>query len=323
MTPQSLFSTQSVQSPLRGKRILITRPRAQANEFAQRLSELGAHPIRFPTIHIAPPESYAALDNALAALTNYDWLIFTSVNGVAAFWKRLERIKKQLHALGEIRDWRLQSPISNLNSSTNRLNQNLLNIAAVGPATARALAARGVTVTTLPKKFAASHLPTALDDVQGQRILFPRSDLARETLAAKLRQRGATVDEVVAYRTVPATPDPRGLAELRRGVNAITFTSPSSVNNFVQLMSGGLRYVDPARIRRLGPDGIPLPSLGGAVVACLGPSTARAAHASGLPVDVTASESTLPGLIAALQNHFAQSVIVEENRWTRSLARCL
>lgn len=313
MTPQSLFSTQSVQSPLRGKRILITRPRAQANEFAQRLSEVGAHPIRFPTIHIAPPESYAALDNALAALTNYDWLIFTSVNGVAAFWKRLERIKKQLH-------------VSNLNSSTNRLNQNLLNIAAVGPATARALAARGLTVTTLPKKFTASHLPTALDDVQGQRILFPRSDLARETLAAELRQRGATVDEVVAYRTVPATPDPRGLAELRRGVDAITFTSPSSVNNFVQLMSGGapqLRYVDPARIRRLGPDGIPLPSLGGAAVACLGPSTARAAHASGLPVDVTASESTLPGLIAALQNHFAQSVVVEENRWTRSLARCL
>lgn len=281
------------------KRILVTRPRAQAGELCQRLAALGAQPIRFPTIEIAPPENYTALDHALAALADYDWLVFTSVNGVASFWKRLDR-------LGLLRK-----------------DLTGLRTAAVGPATARALAAHGLTVTALPKKFSASHMPSALGEVRGQRILFPRSDLAHGTLAAELRQRGATVDDVVAYRTLPAQPDPQGLAELRRGVDAITFTSPSSVNNFVQLMSGGSRYVDPARIRRLGPDGIPLPSLGRAAVVCLGPSTARAAHAAGLPVDVTASESTLPGLIAALQQHFAQSIVIEENRWTRSLARCL
>lgn len=295
----TLFS--NLASPLCGKRILVTRPRAQAGKLCQRLAALGAQPIRFPTIEIAPPENYTALDNAIATLADYDWLVFTSVNGVAAFWSRPD-----LPGFKDLVG---------------------LNIAAVGPATARALTARGVVVATLPKKFAASHLPGSLGDVRGQRVLFPHSDLARETLAAELRHQGAVVEEVIAYRTLPARPDVRGLAELRRGVDALTFTSPSAVNNFVQLMSGGapqLRYVDPARIRRLGPDGIPLPSLGGAVVACLGPSTARAAHAAGLPVDVTASESTLPGLIAALQQHFAQPVrSIEENRWTRSLARCL
>lgn len=284
------------------KRILVTRPRAQAGELCQRLAALGAQPICFPTIEIAPLEDYTALDQAQAALAEYDWLVFTSVNSVAAFWSRTD-------------------PLSLRTASWPGLN-----IAAVGPATARAVAAHGLVVTTLPQKFSASDMPGALGDVRGQRILFPGSDLAYGTLAVELRQRGACVDEVVAYRTLPAQPSPHGLAELRRGVDAIIFTSPSSVNNFVRLISGGipaLPYVDPARMRRLGADGIPLPSLGRTAVACLGPTTARASQASGLPVDVTAAEATLSSLIAALQHYFAHPpVSLQENRWTRSLARC-
>ena len=283
---------------LTNRRLLITRPRAQAAELGERLTALGAQPILFPTIEIAPPENFIALDNALAALADYHWLLFTSVNGVAAFWSRLD-----LPGLKDLAG---------------------LKVAAIGPATARALTVHGLAVTALPETFTAHHLPKALGDVRDQRMLFPRGELARETLADELRKRGARVDDVIAYRTLPATPDPHGLTELRRGVDAVTFTSPSAVNNFVRLVSGDSRYIDPARIRRLGPDGIPLPSLGRAVVACLGPTTARAAHDSGLPVDVTANESTLSGLIAALQQHFAHpTLLIQENRWTRSFARCL
>ncbi len=287
---------------LTNRRLLITRPRAQAAELGERLTALGAQPILFPTIEIAPPENFIALDNALAALADYHWLLFTSVNGVAAFWSRLD-------------------PSGLREADPKGLG---LKIAAIGPATARALTVHGLAVTALPETFTAHHLPKALGDVRDQRMLFPRGELARETLADELRKRGARVDDVIAYRTLPATPDPHGLTELRRGVDAVTFTSPSAVNNFVRLVSGDSRYIDPARIRRLGPDGIPLPSLGRAVVACLGPTTARAAHDSGLPVDVTANESTLSSLIAALQNHFARPIsLIQENRWIRSLARCL
>lgn len=286
-------------SPLSEKRIVITRPRAQAAEFYQRLAALNAYPILFPMIEIAPPQDFTALDNALASLATYDWLVFTSVNGVAAFWKRLDA-------------WGLTNP------------KGLPKIAAIGPATARTIAAHGVTPSLIPHTFRAHHLAHALGEVAGRRVLFPRSDLAHETLAADLRGRGALVEEVVAYRTLPTVPDPQGLAELRRGVDAITFTSPSAVNNFVRLISGGARYVDSARIRRLGLDGIPLPSLGRAAVACLGPTTAQATQAAGLPVDITAPVSTLVGLIAALGQHFTQlSPTLQENRWTRSLARCL
>lgn len=278
-------------SALSSKRILITRPRAQAAELGDQLAALGAEPILFPTIEIAPLADYAALDQALAALDRYHWVIFTSVNGVAAVWKRLEL-------------FRLQSQISNR------------KMACIGPATAQALAKRGVRARFIPHEYVAEAVIAGLGDVRGQRILLPQAELAREALADELGRRGAAVHAIPVYRTLPAAPDPHGLAALRRGVDAITFTSSSTVRNFVRLLSGGPVYTDAALVPRLGPDGLPMPSLDRAITACLGPITAQTARDAGLPVDVMARDYTLDGLVAALSDYFAHPELqLKENRW--------
>ncbi|MGQ0604077.1 MAG: uroporphyrinogen-III synthase [Anaerolineales bacterium] len=275
---------------LAGKRLLITRPRAQAADLCDKLAALGAEPILFPTVEIAPLENYAALDLAIATLDSYHWLIFTSVNGVSAFWQRLDPERFTLPAS--------------------------LKIAAIGPATAHALETRGARAQLIPDEYVAEAILEKIGEVRGQRILLPRADIAREALAVELGKRGAVVHEVAAYHTRPAAPDPRGLAELRRGVDAVTFTSSSTVRNFVRLISGSDQYIDPANIRRMGRDGIPMPSLNRAVIACIGPVTAQTAREAGLPVDVMAQAYTMDGLVAALVDYFARPEMqVKENRW--------
>ncbi|MBI5567546.1 MAG: uroporphyrinogen-III synthase [Chloroflexi bacterium] len=251
--------------PLEGKRILVTRPRAQAAELCDKLTAHGAIPIIFPTIEIAPLTDVSELDRAMRELNTYDWIIFTSVNGVKAFWDRLD--------LGGLQDLRgLPS-----------------HIAAIGPATARALEAHGMTVTLIPDEYVAEAIVENIGSVQGQRILLPRADIAREALALELQKRSALVDEIAAYRTLPAAPDPIGLAELRRGVDVITFTSSSTVRNFVALA---------------GQDSI-LPNT---IIACIGPITATTARELGLPVDIVATEYTMSGLVAALVTHFDREI---------------
>jgi uroporphyrinogen-III synthase len=280
-------------SALSGKRILVTRARTQASELANKLAALGAEPILFPTLEIAPMEDYSALDRAIAELSNYHWIIFTSVNGVAAFWKRLER--------------------SNLPRTRPTSN---LKIAAIGPATARALEARGVRAEFIPDEYMAERILDGLGDVRGQRILLPRAEIAREALAVELKQRSALVHEIAAYRTLPAAPDPQGLLELRQGVDAVTFTSSSTVRNFVTLLSGGAMYIDAANYRRMGTDGVPMPSLGRAAIACIGPITAQTAREVGLPVDIVAKAYTMDGLVAALNDYFSHPELqLKENRW--------
>jgi len=249
---------------LAGKRVAITRPRAQAGALAEKLAALGARPIVFPTIEIAPIKDAGPLDAALRQLDRYQWVVFTSANGVAAFWERL-------------------------NGSASLAGSGLAGpqFAAVGPATARALEKRGATAAFIPDEYVAESLAAGLGDVAGRRILLPHAELAREVLADELRQRGATVDEIAVYRTLPAAPDPAGLAELKRGVEAVTFTSGSAARNFAAL--AGL----PAAGQR-------------PAVACIGPVTAAAARQAGLPVDVVAAEFTLDGLVAALAGYFAQ-----------------
>ncbi len=264
-------------TPLAGKRILVTRPRAQAAGLCAKLAALGAQPIVFPTIEIAPCDDYTALDRAIARLERYQWVIFTSVNGVAAFWQRHTHAGKDERAL------------------------NGIKVAAIGPATARALEERGVRAAFIPDEYVAERILDGLGDVAGQRILLPRADIAREALAVTLARRGAIVDEIAAYRTLPAAPDSRGLAELRRGVDAITFTSSSTVRNFVTL-AGRETF--------------------GAIVACIGPVTAQTTREAGLPVDVVANEYTTDGLVAALVDYFSHRELQpKENRWmnTRSL----
>jgi uroporphyrinogen-III synthase len=252
---------------LSGRRILVTRPRAQAADLCDRLAALGAEPILFPTIEIAPMADYAALDKAIANLGNYRWLIFTSVNGVAAFWNRFDR--------------------------AGRVGLSGLKVAAIGPATAQALAQRGVRTDFIPEEYVAERILDGLGNVEGQRVLLPRAEMAREALADELRRRGAVVHEIAAYRTLPAAPDPRGLDELRRGVDAVTFTSSSTVRNFVSLLGDGATHGD-------------RPALGRAAIACIGPITAQTAREVGLPVDVMAKEYTMDGLVAALAEYFAR-----------------
>ncbi len=249
-----------MKSTLHGKRILITRPRAQAADLYDKLAALGAIPIVFPTIEIAPLEDTSSLDEAIRKLDQYQWIIFTSVNGVKAFWDRLDVVGAGL------------APA--------------LNYAAIGPATARALESHGVTVTLIPDEYVAESIAANIDDVRGQRILLPRADIAREALAIELQKRGAIVDEIAAYRTLPAAPDPIALAELQRGVDVITFTSSSTVRNFVALV--GQDSISPSTL-----------------IACIGPITASTARELGLRVDIMASEYTMNGLVAALVDHFA------------------
>ena len=147
------------------------------------------------------------------ALGEFQWVIFTSVNGVRAFWERLA-------AAG--RDAGIFEPG--------------IRVAAIGPATARALEERGVQPQFIPEEYVAEAIAAGIGNVSGQRILLPRADIARKALAEALRGGGATVDEVAAYRTLPAEPDPRVADELRKGVDVITFTSSSTVRYFVELL---------------------------------------------------------------------------------------
>lgn len=245
---------------MENKRILVTRPRAQAADLCDKLAALGAVSIVFPTIEIAPLADPALLDEAIRHLAHYQWIIFTSVNGVKAFWDRLDAVGAGLVPAH--------------------------HIAAIGPATARALESHGVTVTLIPDEYVAEAIVDKIGDVRGQRILLPRADIAREALAHELQQRGALVDEIAAYRTLPAAPDPIGLAELQRGVDVITFTSSSTVRNFVALV---------------GRDSSPPHTL----IACIGPITASTARELGLRVDIMASEYTMAGLVSALEEYFS------------------
>jgi uroporphyrinogen III methyltransferase/synthase len=247
---------------LTGRRVLVTRPREQGAALDAALAARGAEPVAFPTIEIRPAGDLAPLDRALAALDDYAWIAFTSANSVDAFFDRLADRRGALPAAARI--------------------------AAVGPGTARALAARGARVDFMPSEFLGERLGQELDGIAGRRVLFPRAAGAREALARELTRRGAAVDDVVVYETLPATPDPRALAELERGVDAATFTSASTVDNFFLLL-----------------DGRAAPLLAGAVIACIGPVTGDAARARGLAVDVEPAEHTVPGLVAALDRWFA------------------
>jgi len=251
---------------LSGKRVLITRPRDQAGVLCRQLEALGAQPILFPTIQIAPPADPAPLDRAIARLEEYRWVIFTSANGVSAFWERLGIAGKDGGVFARIR------------------------VAAIGPATAQALEERGIRPQFIPDEYVAEAIAAGIGDVSGQRILLPRADIARRALADELRGGGAFVEEVTAYRNLPAEPDPLVLEQVRQGVDVITFTSSSTVRNFVLLLGDEAPGI-----------------VQGAVVACIGPITAGTARELGLPVHLVAEEYTTGGLVEALETYFRQT----------------
>lgn len=248
--------------PLAGRRILITRARSQASALAEALRALGGEPVEFPLIAIAPPESWAPLDAAVAGLASYRWVVVTSGNGVEALGGRLR-------AAG---------------GDPARLPPGL-RVAAVGAATAQALEMLGMRVDLVPPEFRGAALPGALAPLlaPGDRILMPRGDLADPALADRLRALGAQVDDLVAYRTVAGEGEAAQLlADLAGGtIDYVSLTSSSTVAGLLERLGGP------------GP-------LAGVRIACIGPETARTATAAGLTVHVLAPEATVVSLAAAI-----------------------
>ncbi len=246
--------------PLSGLRVLVTRTRDQASKLAEGLRALGAEPVECATIETAEPDDWAPLDRAIAAIGGYQWVVFTSANGVEAFFRRLARAGRDARALAGAR------------------------LAAIGPATAEALAAHGLTADLVPGEYVAEALSEALGDVGGLRMLLPRADIARPALAEQLRAAGALVDEAVAYRTVAPAGLETTLRQALDGADVVTFTSSSTARHLVAALTPG----EAAR------------ALAGVAVACIGPVTADTVRELGLTPAVVAEEYTVDGLLKAL-----------------------
>lgn len=253
------------QRPLAGRRIVITRRREQAGGLRRALEARGAKVLELPTIALAPPRSWQPLDEALRRLRGYDWILFTSANGVERFVARMQDRGIHRRALRETK------------------------LAAIGPATAKALRRHGLRASVVPEEYRAEGLLSALRGVRwrGRRVLLARAGAAREVLPRELRRRGARVDVAAVYRTVIPPASRRRAQALFRGrkPDAITFTSSSTVKNFCALLG-------PKLARR---------ALEGVVVATIGPVTSRTVRALGLRVAVEAKAYTVAGLVRALE----------------------
>lgn len=252
-------------APLSGQRILITRPREQAGAFVRGVEALGAHAVVFPTVEILPLADPAALDRAIRGLPERDWLVFTSANGVRHFLARCEALACMDSLSG-------------------------LAIAAIGPQTARLLEQRGLGVSLVPEEYRAEGILSALgpERARGRRFLLARVAGARDVLPETLRRWGAEVDVVEAYRNEPVRKGAARLLEVLERVDWVTFTSPSTVNAFMDLIAGANAQF-PAAVR----------------VACIGPITADAARRRGLGVAAVARDYTIPGLVRALSENAA------------------
>ena len=257
--------------PLTGCRVLVSRAKEQAGSLSSALRELGCEVIEIPFIKIRRPSSYAPLDTALQDLATYDWLILTSVNGVKSLFERMSKKKMQLPVLAH------------------------LKIAAIGPATKSAIEKRGLSVAVTPKEYVAESVVSALRNrVRGKRVLLVRAKVARDVIPRELRKIAAAVDVVEAYETV--TPKTSGkrlraiLASEKRKPHAITFTSSSTVKNFVDLL--GLQAARLALKKRDANHGVHSASIG--------PVTSATLREFALPVDIEAKQYTMPGLVAAI-----------------------
>ncbi|ULO08658.1 uroporphyrinogen-III C-methyltransferase [Paenibacillus sp. 19GGS1-52] len=256
--------------PLFGKRIVVTRARSQASELVDAIEELGGEPYEFPVIETIMPEGAekkAKIAAALGALESYDWVFFTSANGVEFFFRHLAELGADIRGLHRAR------------------------IAAVGPATAAALAQRGLLSEELPARFQAEGLIEKLGAalLPGQSVLLPRGDLAREWLADKLRELGLQVTQADTYETVVTGEDDDELMKLLEEgrIHAVTFTSSSTVHNFLHIL------------KRMGLTD-PLPLLAKVKIACIGPVTEQTAVAAGLTPGLIPDEATIAGLVQEL-----------------------
>jgi uroporphyrinogen III methyltransferase/synthase len=254
---------------LKGKRVLITRARSQAQSLAQRIESLGGEVLEFPTIEIKPAASYGPLDEAIRQIAIYDWLIFTSVNGVEHFLRRFERLGKNITDLAGI------------------------EVGAIGPETAKRLTTAQIQPRLVPKLYQAEGILEALipENVLGKRVLIPRASKARDILPETLRQWGARVDVVEAYQTVLPEMDVSAVCQLLRdgAIDVITFTSSSTATNFAAL----LRDQDLSRL------------LSKTVIACIGPITRKTVEDLGMRPAIVSEEFTIPGLVKAVADYFS------------------
>ena len=254
--------------PLFGRRIIVTRARKQASDMVARLSALGARCLEYPAIKIKAPADSGPMDQAIARLDQYDWLVFTSVNGVDMFFDRLFAAGKDSRALGRIRT------------------------ASIGPATAERLLGYGVKSDIIPESYRAESVVEAFKNVpvKGKQVLLPRAAEARPVLPVELDRMGAVVDEIAAYHTVAENDHQDALISELAGktVDMITFTSSSTVRNFKAL-------IPPERFDEL---------TRGITIAAIGPITADTARENGFAVDLVAEEYTIPGLCEAIEKYF-------------------
>jgi uroporphyrinogen III methyltransferase/synthase len=261
--------------PLSGRTIVITRALAQSAEFAAELERYGARVVACPTIEITAPESYAPLDEAIENLYGYDWIIFTSVNGVEYFLKRFTELGHETDELDDLR------------------------VCSIGEATAVRLRDAQIHVDVVPEQFKAEGVFEALTDYLGGvkgfyalNFLIPRAAVARDYLPLALEGAGARVDVVAAYRTVrPQTSERGRIDALLAGgaVDCVTFTSSSTVTNFAQLF-------DTNDLSEL---------LEGVTVACIGDITGSTAAEHGLRAHIQPTEYTIPALARAIAAHYA------------------
>ncbi|MBF0468619.1 MAG: uroporphyrinogen-III C-methyltransferase [Desulfamplus sp.] len=250
--------------PFHGKRIVVTRARAQSSGLIATLTELGATCIEIPTIKVVPPSDNTPLENAVANIKNYDWIVFTSVNGVKFFFDTLFKTGKDVRVMGH------------------------LKCACIGPVTKEELAAHGIVSDILPESYRAESVVQAFSgmDISGKKILLPRAKEARSVLPEELARMGADLDEVTAYVTEKVEDEKNELIEfLEQGsIDMVTFTSSSTVKNFKALLPEE-RFVQLMRNVK---------------VACIGPITSDTAQEEGMTPDIVATEYTIPGLVNAM-----------------------
>ncbi len=248
---------------LAGVRVLVGRARHQAGPLSGELRKLGATVLEIPFIEIRKPKSFRTLDSALRNLAEYDWLILTSVNGVEAMWKRMAKLRLR------------------------KTNLKQLRIAAIGPATKKAIEKRGIKVAVVPREYVAESVVRSMRRrVKGKRVLLVRAKVARDVIPKELRKAGAQVDVVEAYETVVPKSSRvrlrRALRNPERRPHVVTFTSSSTVRNFVALL------------------GTARTSLNGMRLASIGPVTSSTLREVGLRADIAAKEFTIPGLLKAI-----------------------
>ncbi|MDI3548205.1 MAG: uroporphyrinogen methyltransferase / synthase [Halanaerobiales bacterium] len=252
--------------PLFGKSIVVTRPARQATSFCNSLREAGANVIKAPAIKILPPEDYSQLDEKLEKLASYDWVVFTSVNGVKYVIERLFDLGKDVRSFAGVK------------------------LGAIGSETAAQLRKNGLQVDYLPDEYVSEAIIQGFkgQDLTGKKFLLPRADIARKKLQKGLEDLGAVVDNVTAYRIIRGDNNNVLIAKLRANeVDLVTFTSSSTVHNFIQGLANDYQQL-----------------LKGVKIACIGPITAQTVEEYGLEVDIVAGEYTVKGLLTAIQDYY-------------------